>query len=245
VQQAIFWAGTVLELVLLWRLVRWRAWRYYPWFFFFFACLFLRLLFIQYARNAGYEGDPAYAFWYWTSSVVTTMLWFPVAWEIFRSLFGQYPALSRIAGLLVIGALVSLAGFYSLSEAPGFLRLPDIQRKVALAVAVWIVAAYLLSRYYQVAPNRNVWGIALGLGLLAATSVINFAAIGLNESYFPALRYVQPATFTLALILWTWTLWVHTPNPALPDGPPPENYITQGTSFWSKIRETLRRALGL
>ncbi len=244
-QEAIFWAGTVVEIVLLWRLVRWRAWRHYPWFFFFVTYLFLRLLFIQYARNAGYDANPVYAFWYWTSSVPAAILWFPVAWEVLRNTFRHYPALLRIAGPALLAVLGSLAGLYFLSEAPGFLRLPDIQRKMALAIAVWIVGVFLLSRYYQVALSRNVWGIALGLGVITATSVINFAALGLNENYFLALRYVQPAGFTLVLILWAWALWTHTPNPRPPEGPPPEEYLTQTSSFWSKIRETIRRALGL
>lgn len=239
------WAGTALELILMWRLVAWRAWRQVPWSFVFFAVLFLHGTVTFYFYLAGYGATREYSFWYWTSGLVAGILRFPVAWEVTRKLFRGYSRVYQSVSAVILVLLLGLGALYLFGSGPEVLRLPDIERKIALTTALWMLVFLLLAQYYRVTPSRNIWGIAVGLGLFAATTLINFSALGINEEFFPVFAYVRPVSFILTLLIWTWTLWSYTPNPQPAASPLPEYHLLRTHSYWQKIRAALAKALGL
>lgn len=241
------WGGTLLQAALLLRLVTWRAWRDYPWFFSFMAILSVRLFLIHYQDWTKILSGPDYAYWYWTTSILAAAFWFPVSLEAFRDIFGRGTVLSQVAGIVLIGSMAALALWYLYGAGfPGLYRLPDVQQKAALTIAVWVVVLVFLAGYYRIPVKRNAWGIILGLGLFTSVSVINFAGRGLEQTFYPVFQFVQPASWVATLGIWTWALWSRSPasdraETSSPAGAAPANLALPA----KKTAEAIRKALGL
>jgi hypothetical protein len=212
------WAGYSLEAVLLWRLVSWKAWRHFPLFFAYFLLLLIRLGLLAYAAGRYGQSSLVYARWFWFTAMILDPLKMLVAWEVFRKVFQPASAARRFAGALLVATLAGLSLFYVLGGAHDTNFFVAVGLNFSLVVAVWMFAVLALAQYYHLPLGRNLWGIALGLGLFSAMAVVNLSALGLNEQVFPAFAYVRPASFVLSVLIWTFCLWSYQPPP---DNPSP------------------------
>jgi len=236
--------GLALELSLLWRCVSWRAWRYYPLYFAYLVLVVARSLSIEYQQALQPLSASAYAQWYWLTDLLVVVMWFPVALEIMSHCFPR-GTLLQVSRTLLLATLASLAALYLFgSGLPGGTRIPDMEQKAALAITLWVVGILLLAAYYGIILSRNTWGIAMGLGIFAAGTVMSFSALGLDGRFFTALRWARPVSFVGVLMLWNWTLWSYA-NPPRHNGPPDETLSLILLTFWSNMMASIRRALGL
>ena len=245
VDSALTWIGTLLEIVLLWRLISWKAWRPYPYFFAFFAWIFARLILIDIQLLAEPLSENTYGYLFWLSATLTVALRFLVFWEVYRNALPRRTAPHRLATFLLAGTLAALAIFLNLAASRGefFSR---VIANLAFAIAVCLLVVLGLIRYYRVNPGLNIWGMAIGTGILCAVDVLNFSAFDLDHGFFSLMRYSRPTSFLAQMAVWLFTLW-HFAPPALSQGPPPGPGASGRCELppLSDAAASARRAVGL
>ena len=241
---AVIGFGLGLQALLLWGCRRERHWIHFPFFFSYVAFTFLRTVVLLILRAINH---PAYPLIYWDSNFGAVLLWFCVAWEVFRHIFLPGSAVREIAGRVVVVLQVVLAAvFYFLSKVPGSF-FPDLERKVGLAVVAWLAVVLLLARYYRMPISLNIWGMAVGMGLFLSVSIANFATFDLVRSYLPFWRFVSPLSFLAMMLIWTWTLWSYTPDPQPQTFRKvlPQAVLAKWKRSWSHFGPSVRKAIGL
>jgi hypothetical protein len=209
------WTGYSLEAVLLLRLLSWKAWRHFPVFFSYFLFLLARQGLIAYVQARYGTNSIPHSLWFWSTSNFSDVLKLLVAWEVFRKVFQPGSPAQRFTGGLLVGTLAGLSAFYSLGGAHDTLFFVAVGLNFAFVVTVWILGVLALAQYYGVWLGRNLWGIAMGLGLFSAIAVVNLSTLGLNDKAFPVVAFVRPASFVLSVLIWTWCLWSYRPAPRL------------------------------
>ena len=210
IDHLIFFLGLLLEILILWRGLRQRLSRHYAYFYVYlgyvFATALAQFLVFHFRMSA-------YAMTYWISAGGAVLLRFSVIWEVFRQTFLSAVAARRVVGHALSVVLVSLtAALFFGSDSTG-LFFAELERKAGFVQAALLMATLLLARYYATPLGRNIWGMALGLGLYLSVSVMNFAALELVKSFFSYWRFVVPLSFIGMLGVWTWALWSYAPNP--------------------------------
>lgn len=237
---------TGLEVLLLWRLIAWRAWRFYPIFFWYFIYVFVRSLLLIYLSIASPLSPMAYSLWFWCTGYLAVNLRFAVAWEIFKNLFAGRPVPYRATGALLVVTMMGLAAYFYVEGSRGLSVFVDAEISIAFAIAVWLVLALFAVRYYALAPSSNVWGLAVGLGLLCAGDVMNFSAWGLDERIFPITRYLRPVTFACTLVVWLRALWFYVPAVRQANDHAKDlGVLVRKHPLWQSAAESVRKALGL
>lgn len=236
--------GLLLELVILWRSIQARLWRPYP---FFCVCMgyFFILAVAQFAlAQIQFQ---AYADAYWLGSTVAVLLTFFIPWEIFRHTFPSRSSIHKLGGQVLLILLIGLAATFLFGARSLGFPYGDLERKADLSQAVLLAATLLLARYYATPLGRNIWGMALGLGLYLSISIMNFAALELFDSFTLFWRWVRPISFIGMLAVWTWALWSYAPNPELAPGHIQrlERMLVGWQHGWKQMRAALRKAVGL
>lgn len=244
VDNAVIGFGLGLHALLLWRCLKERHWSHYPLFTSYLAYTFLRTVALVPLRELGH---PAYPSIYWSSNLGAVLLRFGVAWEVFHHIFTRASVIREIAGRVLVVLLVALAAaFYFLSNPPGSL-ISDLERKVGLAVATWLVVVLLLAHYYGVSVGLNIWGMAVGMGLFISVSIANFATFDLIESFLPFWQFVSPFSFLAMMLIWSWTLWSYAPEPRPRAFSKllPQAALARWKRSWNHFRPSIRRGIGL
>lgn len=207
-----FFAGVSSQALLFWRGCRWCAWRKYPLFFIYLSYTSFFTIFFLFFPHA----HPMYARVYWYNELGAAVLRFLVAWEIYRQVFRGGSVVRSIAGSILVGALTLLAlVFWAGGPGPGTSLVIDFMRKMALAVATWIVVVIGLAGFYAIPIGRNIWGMAIGFLIFAASQIANFAAFDLSPRFGPIWPLVHPFSYLCMLAVWVWSLWNYAPNPEL------------------------------
>jgi hypothetical protein len=243
-QSILPWTGYLIEAVLLWRLLTWRAWRHFPVFFGYFVILLVRQAALAYVGARFGTTSPVYSEAFWYTDLFVVVLKFLVAWEVFRKAFRPGSAAQRFGATLLVVILVGLAVFYAVGGAYETHFFLAASLNFSFVVAVWIACVFALAQYYRFPMGRNVWGISLGLGLYAATAVVNLSALGLDPSAFPVASYVRPISFVLGVAIWTYCLWTYQPAPGPPPPASPSDSANSGEP-WQATTGAVGRAMGL
>jgi hypothetical protein len=245
VDYPIFALGLLLEVCILWRALRAHLWRHYPFFYAYLGFVFfyntVTLFVLAQLRFS------AYAVAYWLGDACAVLLWFFITWEVFRHTFLPAPAVRRVVGRVLWILLIGLtAALFFASKSPG-LFFADLERKAGFVQAVLLMATILLARYYAMPMGRNIWGMALGLGMFVSVSIVNFAALELVKSFFPYWRLIRPLSFIGMMGIWVWALWSYAPNPK-PATVAVEGFersLAQWAQAWGEVRVALRKVIGL
>ena len=235
--------GLALHALFLWRCQKESHWSRYPFFFSYVAFTFLRTVVLLILREVDH---PLYPWLYWSTNFGAVVLRFAVAWEVFRHLFLPRTVIREIAGRILVVLLVSLTTvFYFLSSPAGTFL--DFERKVGLAVVTCLVVTLLLAPFYRVSVGKNIWGMAVGMGLFVSISIANFATFDLISSFLPFWTLLTPVSFLTMMLIWTWTLWSYAPEPhqATLGGLTPQAALTRWNRVWNDFGPTIRRSIGL
>lgn len=239
----------MLEVCLLWRLLR-RELRGRYWFLFFYVvfCLLAMDLTLFVVRHTT---PRIYAISYWSLELISVFLRFCVIWEIYRHTYPPgflrqrassggwamsyfWIALSSLGALGYLWTYSSLLSFY-----------PAIECSLSFVQAALVLGLLLVSTRERIRVGRNVWGIAVGFGAYVSVNVLNFALLEMSPSLFHYYRTIVPISFAGMLAIWTWGLWTYAPNPRASIEPAkarPEE-ILWWTRRWERTLTAVRKVV--
>jgi hypothetical protein len=249
---SVFVLGVVLELCLLWRLLRRELWRRFPFLslYFLYVLLVMNLLVFVVGRWFPAALGPVY----WICESFSAALRFFIVWEVFRHMFPAGSPLHRASfqRFVVLGfvtVLLSVSAIWGAHAYAGYRSpYPALERSFGFAQAALVLVALLMARIYGVRLGRNVWGIAVGFGIYASISVLDFALVDLNESLlFPYWQVASPLSFNVMIAFWTWALWTDAPNPAVAASLAEEQAgdLRWWAERWAKALSSVRRIVDL
>jgi len=240
---AIFSLSWSLNLLLVWRCFitgQWRLYGFFSGYVIYTLSSDLVLFFLFLARFR------LYANLNWVCYALETLLWFAIAWEVFRHTFSRESAVRSIAAKLLVAVLSLLALLFYLSgPQPGVYLKAEFVRKIALTIVVWMAVVLTLARYYRVRMSRNVRGMAVGLLVLASSHIANFAAVEMSRAYAPIWSLVDPSIFALTLLIWTVALWSYAPNPrpVAAGKSMPGEALSHWEQRWAALGITIRKII--
>jgi hypothetical protein len=214
----ILLSSILLNVCLLWRLVRATLWRRLS---LLFSYLVYSLVVMDLAQYATFRVFPhLYASLYWNCETVSLVLRFLVVWELYRETFfressRRHFSSQRLSMLAFAAVLVALSGFSGFAGYRNFHSLyPSLESGIGFAQATLVLTLLLGARHYGIRLGRNVWGIAVGLGAYTSIVTAQFALYHLNRSLFlPYWQVLVPLSFNAMLAMWTWALWNESPRP--------------------------------
>ena len=230
-----------LQALLFWRCYRERLWHAYP---LFYTYLFYTTVSSVLQGIPFVFKHPSYPKLFWAGQLFSAVLRFGIAAEVYRHAF---PADSKLrqTGRFVSGSVLTVMAmlFWLMGESPATSGVLDSLRKIALAVAAWVIVVLVVSRYFEVRLGKNIWGMAIGLLIFMGSELVHLSAMDL----FPRLRvkwgYVHPVMYVCTLAIWSVAMWSYNPNPKII--PLEESqHRTFGAAWesrWSTISEVLRR----
>jgi hypothetical protein len=239
-------APNLLLLVLAALLLRRRIYRVYPYFIAFAIFASLGEL-INYASDLA-PSITGETWWriFWSVLVVESLLKFALIGEIFTHVFGSYVAVARIGKLLIRGAGIVLVAAAAFSAA---LTPPDgifgiisgahiLEQTIYLISAGLLLAIFGLASYFEIQPDRRVYGIALGLGISAC---VHLATWGLAaNAVIPTekrviLDFVNMGIYNACVLIWFYYLLVPQTRAVTPSTLLPENNL----ELWNRELERL------
>jgi len=170
--------------------------------------VFLALLYLQ-AQSWGKIFYAVYFFSFYGVYIASAVILFFVSMEVFRS------ALSAFSGLMKFGLVIFrwavlasvLVTFSTITYSHrGVLIIPDIafglMRSVSI-LEICLLAFLCFSMNALRLPVRDMaFGIAFGLGLLAANDLVLAALIKLNSSFTEPFQFVYQAIVLVAIGMW-------------------------------------------
>lgn len=216
-------AGTFLEGVLCWRLVRRRLWSRWPYFSVFIFYTFFRDLALFQVNRYEPRWFPSF---YWQGETLSVFFRFLVIWEFFRGLFPTSSALYEIAWkalliveLVILPALLLLSWRQMSLHHAAYAHLsPAFEQYLSLAQVLLLLAPAAVARYYLVPLGRNMWGLGVGFGVYLCVCSVNFAGLQISRSFLPYWQLLSPVTFICMILIWLWAFWDYVPVP-VPDQP--------------------------
>ena len=248
IQYAIYWLGMGLEFLILWRGIRLGLVRLYPYLFMYLAIAFVRSVCLLPLRELS---SPYYPVAYWWSHALLSIFRFMILWEVFRQSFSWRKNIRTMASAIILLVLSSLfaAFLFDFGVATGLFKpesfFPDFERRINFSQAAALVAMMSMVQYYGIRLGRNMWGVAIGLGIYIALSVVNHALLEQISSYFPLWQWTSQLSFVGLLGIWTWALWQYEPNPAAGeiDNSGLDSHQAEWERAWMQTRKSLGRVL--
>jgi hypothetical protein len=214
-------AGIALELVILFRFLKCRLFAHYPFFFAYLAivCFFSIVLWPI------YHSDPdLYPQFFWMNQFLNLLAGFGVLFEIVQKSFHKYPGARKFATTVLVMMFVILCGYFVFRLLPssptvhkGFSGLEKDFRAVQ---ALTLCGLLVVISYYRIDVGRNLLGIMMGLGLYVGSTILshelrNYVGPAFNAGW----DAIQPYTYLVSLLIWTFALWSYAPA-AAPETPP-------------------------
>lgn len=207
------WLGCIVlqSLLAVFLLVKktWQTYRVFTVYVFF--SLFEAVTLLVVAHNL-----PLYRWVFWVCETIGMMLSLAVVREVFSNLFSPHPALRKLATLIfrvAVVALLTLAGavIYTQSAGAGsytkaFLLADQAARIIEVGSIMFL---FLSSSAFGLHWRQNLFGIALGLGMVTAAELITVSLIGrVPPTVVPILNFARVLTFGASLLIWLGYLLV-------------------------------------
>lgn len=208
--EQVFWhAPTALQAILLVGMLVQRLYRFLPYFFFYNAILLLQAaLLLPLGRQS-----PLYADVYLCGQLLSYALGLAIIYEIYARLLKEYPVLRKIGIVLfwaTAGILLAVAAWTAYHTpgadvdrfAKGFLTL---ERSVRIVQCGLLLGLFIFSSFFGLSWKDQLFGIALGFAVYVCTELA-VVAIRAYTGYtqVPFYRYLNPASWDVALIIWTF-----------------------------------------
>jgi len=232
-----------LLAVFMWRNGRYRTFRN-----FFFLAAFE---FLQWAVLYPLDLLPsvrAENFWRacWITGLIEAFIVFAVVSEIFAGVFGAYSAIARFGKTLIrwAGAILVLGATVAAAYAPidnPFWLIPAshiLQQTVYMIECGLILLLFLSVAYFNLNWDHTLFGIALGLGIIACVHLATWAimANGGMVDRRPLLDMLNMATNHVGVLIWLYYLLIPEKVPAVRTGISlPENNL----ELWNQELERL------
>jgi|ERR1700691_524592 len=187
---------------------------------------------------------PVYWWSYFVFLVVEVFVKFIVIGEVFTHLLRQYPPLGRTAKALVsaVGIVLVFAATIIATHAnPTTFWLISATRILGRSVSVvqcgLILSLLIFAAHFHLRWDRSVFGIVLGLGIVAGVYVAYWALM--TEWLFGQrtylLDFLNMATYHLCVLIWFYYLLVPQKSATTSAAPLPENNL----DIWNRELERL------
>ena len=222
---ALVVTGLALQAVLGVVLVLKHAWRKFP--IFTAYCLFSLIEGVGlYMLLLSQAGRHSYRYGYAVGEGISLILEFGVVYEIFKSLFTQYSALKRMAGLffqwgllvlLVLGA--SVLYYHNSIDVTSITATTIVVQEATRIVEVGLLLfLFMFATAFGLHWRQNVFGVALGIGVYLAVELIGITMVGrFGKLAIHAFNLASTITFDLTLLVWivyllTPEIWAKPPE---------------------------------
>ena len=237
--QAIWCAGLILEVLLLFRGFRGKwALRYRIFYAYVLFVLSQSLL-----RFAVYHKDyPLYPYVYWATEFAAILIGCGLIFEVYRIGLSAYPGTARMARnlLWIIFVLAATKVLVDAWNDPHWWPLAtstDIVFPLRVVQAASIAGLVVLFGIYKIPFGKNLRGIVTGYGLFVGLNVTVFAFLSVQgERFFAFWSYAQSLAYLLVLGFWGAQLWTYQPAPE-PSAP------VQLEQEYQKVAAATRRRL--
>jgi hypothetical protein len=204
-------APHVLQFIIVIIMVRRRLWREFPVFFAYtlFQIVEQGTLFILDHRAA----VTAEVYWRdrWIFLAFEVPLRFAIIFEIFSSVFRDYPGLKRLTRIVFRVATVALlfAAIIVIAQAPDDGTYPILSRVHLLDLAVSMMQSGLLllligfASYFGLSWRNSAYGFAFGLGIFASVRLATEAVRVWNGSIAGyVFDIITMATYHCCVVIW-------------------------------------------
>lgn len=184
-----------------------------------------------------------YFYIYWSLEILDAFLSLLVIQEIFSVVLAEYESLKSLGEMLFRWGtlLIVIVTVFTASAAPGadsdrlVAGLVVLQRSVGLVETGLLLLLFLFCHWFGLSWRDHVFGIALGFGMmsslvLAAGSIRTHFGLQAGKLY----EYVNPASYTLAVIIWAVYVLV-----------PERSHVTDRLEGAEQLREWNRALLYL
>ncbi len=214
--QFIWWAGVLLEALLLVRAFPGKLRSQYPIFYTYVTFILLQSVVRQFVYRLDLQ---AYPYVYWISEFLGVAMGCAVVFEIYRVGLSEYAGTARMARKLLafVFAMAVAKVFVDAWNDPRWRPVAttlELERGLRVVEAFAIAGLVALFLFYSIPSGRNLRGILLGYGLFIATSVI-WQTVGASSG--PAFHhywsYVNPISYAATLVIWAAHLWSYQANP--------------------------------
>lgn len=221
----LWWAGILVESVILVRGVRLRTLVRFPFFFLYIGSVFCADVSLYFVH--AFASYPSYLIWAARAETVNIVVGYGIILEIFRHVFSLYRGierLSQIVGLAVFVIVLCTAMFYR-AASPGLgdalSRKAMAERDLLAAQAIFFLTAIAIIRYYGLETGRNIRGIIVGYGIWLGASIITLELrTYLGPAFTATWVFFQPFFYLFSLMQWLFAMWNYSPilapDPVLP-----------------------------
>jgi hypothetical protein len=195
----------------------------------------------QYGRDSW-----QYYYQYWAAQAIFIALRFGVIYEIFSHVLQPYEGLWHLALVLFRWAGVVLVLAAAVTGAVGPSHEPDwaingaviVERSIDVVQCGLLIFLFVFSSYFGLTWRHHVFGIALGLGVVASMEFLA-AALGtqFNSLTYVIINLLPRAAYDSAAMIWI--LYLRSPEPSRKQvGVMPQNEIER----WNlELLQLLRR----
>jgi hypothetical protein len=218
ISHLIWFAGIVLELLLVVRGIQHNLIRRYPIFFSYISFVFLSdILMFSFHFSAG-----VYLYLYWVTEFLGLLLGCLVVFEFYRVALSSYPGTARMtrALLTLLFLLAMTKTIISTASVPRwwFNTTPaQVEGVLRVCELLAILSLTILLLVYSIPVGKNLRGILIGYGVFTSWSVICLALVAMGVAKADSLwSYTFAFSYLITLVVWTVSLWSYQPNP-VPD----------------------------
>ena len=209
VEVALAVMGTVLQALLLWRVIKLRAYREFPVF-----CAYIGFSVMSAVIATATSGHKQVYFKiYWISEVGYTVLTFLALNESFRSVFRNFYSFAwfkvsfpTIGLLILLIAALRAIFFRPPGHSPQAVAIISLEIAVGFLQFVLFCLFILLVRFFHMQWQQRAFGIILGFGIGAACSLVSFllrSEFGTNID--KVFRITTPLSYIIGVAVWLAT----------------------------------------
>jgi hypothetical protein len=151
----------------------------------------------------------AYFMVHWTSYLVSAVLLFLSCLDVYREAMAPLPGLVRMGTTVfrwaaLASLLVTATTLTSITLGPGMIVQIGIQMMRCVGTAELCLLTFLIlsMKAIGLSPRNRPFGVALGLGFMAAADCIQSSLIGVQITLGPAGQIVFESVASLTLAVW-------------------------------------------
>jgi hypothetical protein len=137
-----------------------------------------------------------------------------------RRSLASYPGAERFfrtVGLGIFLCVFGLVGYHLIATGSWSLNAlyDDLEKYLRIVEALFLATTLLVLSYYRISISKNLTGIALGMGFYVAASLTLLALLKfIGPGFHPLWKFLQSASYFVALVVWTGALWSYAPMPS-------------------------------
>lgn len=243
VTMMIWWAGTLLEVIILARGHQQKLTRQFP--IFYTYLLFVTL--DEFVRISFYRWNSSYySQVYWVTQYICLALGAGIIFEIYRVALRSYPGAARMTRymlVLVFAAIVAKTLTVPSGDLFAWLASTSLvlERNLRIVQALAILTLVSLFLWYAIPFGRNLKGILTGYSLFIAMSILQFALWYYSwDRIKPFWTYTETASYLVVLGVWVSMLWSSEP---VRETKPASQFESDYESLVASTREQFRRTL--